>query len=69
VKIKDLKGRWRDEFFNSLEAWTYTDLITTFERVGQLDQFPLRFCLFIDGLGEYNSNHSDLPRHVSIAES
>ncbi|KAI7781467.1 hypothetical protein LA080_014643 [Diaporthe eres] len=42
------------------EAWTIQELSEALVRVGYLDDSPVRFCLFIDGLDEYSGDYLDL---------
>lgn len=42
------------------EAWTMRELSEALVRVGYLDDSPVRFCVFIDGLDEYSGDYLDL---------
>lgn len=42
------------------EAWSVTELTNAFRRLASATPMPLRFCLFIDGLDEYDSDHAEL---------
>lgn len=48
---------------NQVEAWGRTELLETFDRLmAQLQQMPrsIKFCFFVDGLDEYDGDHTDI---------
>ncbi|KAK5626750.1 hypothetical protein RRF57_002465 [Xylaria bambusicola] len=47
-----------------LEPWTLEELASCMEKVVSLDDLPIRLCLFIDGLDEYQGDHSELVSHI-----
>jgi hypothetical protein len=42
------------------KRWTVAALLHVFERLSELKPMDINFCIFIDGLDEYYSNHDDL---------
>ncbi|KAI0549228.1 hypothetical protein F4679DRAFT_584803 [Xylaria curta] len=45
---------------DGLLRWTLSDLCEVLRRVAAQEMGSVRFCFFIDGLDEYDGNHSDL---------
>jgi len=54
--------RWRDgetsAWVNS--HWALDELIACLSRLFKLEDLPVRFCFFVDGLDEYHGDHEDL---------
>ena len=45
---------------NVHHPWTMTELVETMRKITELQDLPIRFCLFIDGLDEYDGEHKEL---------
>jgi hypothetical protein len=43
-----------------IRPWTSQELSACFARLGNLQNLPVRFCFFVDGLDEYYGDHEDL---------
>jgi hypothetical protein len=63
-------SRWNtDETINSfpsLEPWSLTELSQALEAFASLDRLPVRLCLLVDSLDEYDGEHSEIIRIVEI---
>jgi hypothetical protein len=57
---KLLTKRWEPGTFKYLESWSLNELLDAFGALRNLESMPLRICLFIDGLDEYQGEHEDL---------
>ena len=42
------------------DLWSLSDLTAAFKRIKRLEQCATRFCFFVDGLDEYEGDHSDI---------
>lgn len=49
-------GKWQA----AAEPWSVEELAVALRALSTAEQMPLRMCLFIDGLDEYDSNHAEL---------
>ncbi|KAF5500096.1 Vegetative incompatibility protein HET-E-1 [Colletotrichum siamense] len=49
-------GKWQA----AAEPWSVEELAVALRALSTAKQMPLRMCLFIDGLDEYDSNHAEL---------
>ncbi|KAF4809950.1 hypothetical protein CGCSCA5_v010998 [Colletotrichum siamense] len=49
-------GRWQA----AAEPWSVEELAVALRALSTAERMPLRMCLFIDGLDEYDSNHAEL---------
>ncbi|KAF4939588.1 hypothetical protein CGCF245_v003398 [Colletotrichum fructicola] len=49
-------GKWQA----AAEPWSVDELAVALRALSTAERMPLRMCLFIDGLDEYNSNHAEL---------
>lgn len=45
---------------NVHRPWTMSELVETIKKITELQDLPVRFCLFIDGLDEYDGEHKEL---------
>ena len=64
-------SRWTStDLDNESEPWTLPELFNAFKCIGELETTSYRFCFFVDGLDEYDGEHSDIV-HVmdSLARS
>jgi hypothetical protein len=62
-------NRWSDKSlvsFHSLEPWPLSDLFQAFKNLASMKQLRAKFCLFIDGLDEYDGEHADIIRIIKI---
>jgi hypothetical protein len=59
-------NHWNDDSPVSLYSWSLPDLFQAFENLAQMDQLPAKFCLFIDGLDEYDGDHADIIRIINL---
>ncbi|KAH6652150.1 hypothetical protein BKA67DRAFT_660917 [Truncatella angustata] len=50
------KGNWQE----AAEPWSVTELGVALRALATTPEFPLKLCFFIDGLDEYDSDHSEL---------
>jgi hypothetical protein len=55
--------RWRGES-QDLEPWSRAELFESFKKLACQQDYPYSFCLFIDGLDEYQGDHRDLIKIV-----
>ncbi|KAK2772140.1 hypothetical protein CKAH01_14045 [Colletotrichum kahawae] len=49
-------GKWQA----AAEPWSVEELAVALRALSTAERMPLRMCLFIDGLDEYDSNHAEL---------
>jgi hypothetical protein len=56
---------WQDD----PDPWTLPELFDAFDRLAKLDLSSHKFCLFIDGLDEYDGEHIDLIRIITKISS
>ncbi|KAF2424935.1 hypothetical protein EJ08DRAFT_672191 [Tothia fuscella] len=62
--------RWHDGSLKESQSWTRKELVDTFTRLAELRKFSTRYCLFIDGLDEYDGDHQELAQLLhSLARS
>lgn len=53
-----------------MEPWGHSELFQAFENLAKIDELPAKFCLFIDGLDEYDGDHADITRNIkNLAQS
>jgi NACHT domain len=55
--------RWKSSSctpFAEKEPWTKGELLSSLEALACQTQHPLRFCFFVDGLDEYDGDHTDI---------
>jgi hypothetical protein len=54
--------RWRSygTFGDDLRPWTRTELMKGFNRLLRQDGISAKFCFFVDGLDEFDGNHSEI---------
>jgi hypothetical protein len=61
-------NRWMTESadvtLSSLEPWSLPELSQALEAIASLDHLPVRLCLLIDGLDEYDGDHSEIIRVI-----
>jgi hypothetical protein len=59
---------WNEDSPVSLYSigWGLQDLFQAFEILAMMDQLPAKFCLFIDGLDEYNGDHAEIIRIINL---
>jgi hypothetical protein len=55
-------SRWQmpDPYHESPDPWTRSELLEAFSRLKEHDLSSTRFCFFIDGLDEYEGDHTEL---------
>ncbi|KAK4227278.1 hypothetical protein QBC38DRAFT_195346 [Podospora fimiseda] len=67
-------GRWEslmktESQHTEFADWTVSELKTALTKLSSLENADTRFCLFIDGLDEYNGDHENLMQYIkSISE-
>ncbi|KAL7798507.1 hypothetical protein V8C37DRAFT_407709 [Trichoderma ceciliae] len=52
--------RWNAPYEDAFYPWSLKQLVETLQRLGNLDGVRCKICLFIDGLDEYNGDHTQL---------
>ncbi|RYN19215.1 hypothetical protein AA0119_g12859 [Alternaria tenuissima] len=54
--------RWqeRSSYHTKSAPWFHKEMIDTFRRIQERGTISAKFCIFIDGLDEYDGDHSDL---------
>ncbi|KAN0092287.1 hypothetical protein V8E51_018134 [Hyaloscypha variabilis] len=52
--------------FHKLQPWSLSELSEAFNHLASIEYLPVRICLFIDGLDEYDGEHSDIIHIVKI---
>lgn len=52
-------SRWRNDFHRG-ETWTQSELLDAFAELQRQPIISIRFCVFIDGLDEYDGDHVDI---------
>ena len=64
-------SRWTStDLDNESEPWTLPELFNAFKCTGELETTSYRFCFFVDGLDEYDGEHSDIVQVMdSLARS
>jgi hypothetical protein len=62
VQKKSRSRSWQahNPYHEGLKTWTRSELLQAFTRLGSRDISLPRFCFFIDGLDEYEGDHSGL---------
>jgi hypothetical protein len=55
-------SRWQlpDPYHENPDPWTRSELLEAFSRLKEYDLSSTRFCFFIDGLDEYEGDHTEL---------
>lgn len=53
-------SRWGSDKFTYLQSWTSEELLGSLRALATLETLPVRICLFVDGLDEYQGDHQDL---------
>jgi hypothetical protein len=57
-------NRWDNDgalnFLHTIRPWSLSELFQAFETLASIEQLPVRICLFIDGLDEYEGEHSSI---------
>lgn len=56
-------GRWNGEE-DGFDPWSFDELFNAFERLAKQTLISTKLCFFIDGLDEYDGNHTELTRLV-----
>lgn len=58
------KSRWDDsnQPSESESAWTRHELLDAFSRLGRQSESSAKFCFFVDGLDEYEGDHTEVIR-------
>jgi hypothetical protein len=51
---------WASSIIEVIHMWDRDRLFGVFQRISQLPDLPIKVCLFIDGLDEYDGDHQDL---------
>lgn len=52
--------------FHTLQPWSLSELSQVFNNLASIEYLPVRICLFIDGLDEYDGEHSDIIHIIKI---
>jgi ABC-type oligopeptide transport system ATPase subunit len=64
---------WNEGYSTStylIEPWELADIFQALENLASMDQLPANFCLFIDGLDEYDGDHAEIIRIINrLAQS
>jgi hypothetical protein len=56
-------GRWNGEE-DGFEPWSFDELFNVFDRLAKQTLISTKLCFFIDGLDEYEGNHTELTRLI-----
>jgi hypothetical protein len=48
------------------ESWSFDELFNAFDKLAKQTLISTKFCFFIDGLDEYEGNHTELTRLIKI---
>jgi hypothetical protein len=60
--------RWNGDDVDS-EPWSFDELLNVFDQLAKQTLISSKMCFFVDGLDEYEGNHTELTRLVKILAS